>query len=395
MDNKKLDDNAVEAQAELDSEAEANKVALAVKKDPKYSDVPQKQPNHKRNTKSDTSLNRAGVSWGFLFNLIFILLLTFATCGGGYYLYQELLVQKEKSQALALELKQALSEPAKKITRLERKQQQLANSTNSGIDKLTNNQIQLSQRVAKLAQRNPNHWMAEEAKYLVRMAGNKLWLEKDPSTSASLLKAADDRIESMKDPSLTSLRKALASDIAAVSAIKSTDIAGTVLTLDNMIEHLSLLPLNRVDITNAANQTISPKMTESIDDWQDNLAKSWKAFIDDFVVIRKRTTDITPILTPDQQWYLVENIRNKLLQSQLALHRQDQVNYRQSLTLARKWIYQYFDLSNTQTEEILAALDALSTLEIQTPSINHFQSTPMLQQLATHGNLMVTKEVSL
>ncbi|AQS38238.1 putative enzyme of heme biosynthesis [Shewanella psychrophila] len=380
MDKKKLDDNAVEAPTELSSEADANKAALAVKE---------------ADTTSDTRVERSGVSWGFLFNLIFILLLTFATGGGGYYLYQEIAVQKDKAQALSVELKQALSEPAQHISRLEREQKQLASSTNSGIDKLKNNQLQLSDRVAKLAQRNPNHWMAEEAKYLVRMAGSKLWLEKDPSTSASLLKAADDRIESMKDPSLTPLRKALAADIASVSAIKSTDIAGTVLTLDNMIEHLNQLPLNRVDVTNAANRPTNPEMSESIDDWQENLAKSWKAFMDDFVVIRKRTTDITPILTPDQQWYLVENIRNKLLQSQLALYRQDQVNYRQSLTLARKWIYQYFDLSKAQTEETLAALDALSTLEIQTPGINHFQSTPMLQQLATHGNLMVTEEVSL
>lgn len=391
MDKKKLDDNAVEAQTELSSEADASNAALTVKKEPKGSDTPKKQAH----SPSNTNAKRSGVSWGFLFNLIFILLLTFATCGGGYFLYQELAVQKDKAQALSIELKQALSEPAKQISRLEKKQDKLASSTDSGIEKLTTNQLQLSERVAKLAQRNPNHWMAEEAKYLVRMAGNKLWLEKDPSTSASLLKAADDRIESMKDPSLTPLRKALASDIAAVSAIKSTDVAGTVLTLDNMMEHLNQLPLNRVDVTNAANRTSSTEMTESIDDWQDNLAKSWKTFMDDFVVIRKRSTDITPILTPDQQWYLIENIRNKLLQSQLALYRQDQVNYRQSLTLARKWIYQYFDLSKAQTKETLAALDALSTLEIQTPSINNFQSTPMLQQLATHGNLMVTEEASL
>jgi len=180
-----------------------------------------------------------------------------------------------------------------------------------------------------------------------------------------------------------------------VSAIKSTDIAGTVLTLDSMIEQLDQLPLNRVEVANAANRPESPEMSASIDDWKDNLAKSWKAIMDDFVVVRKRTTDITPILAPDQQWYLVENIRNKLLQSQLALYRQDQVNYRKSLTLARKWIYQYFDLNDAKTKETLSALEALKTLEIQTPTINHFQSTALLQQLVIHGNLMVTEEPSL
>ncbi|RTR35949.1 uroporphyrinogen-III methylase [Shewanella canadensis] len=383
MDNKKLDENVMEPKIEQGSETETNDTNQAVSESLQSS-----ADNHEKADKS-------GVSWGFLFNLVCILLLTFATLGGGYYLYQELTKHKDSAQALAVELKQALNEPSRQISSLQSQQQAFSGSINQQMQGLSESQTQLNERVAKLAQRNPNHWMAEEAKYLVRMAGSKLWLEKDPSTAASLLKSADARIESMKDPSLTPLRKALAQDISVVSAIKSTDIAGTVLTLDSMIELLDRLPLNRVEVANAANRLESPEMSASIDDWKENLAKSWKSIMDDFVVVRKRTTDITPILAPDQQWYLVENIRNKLLQSQLALYRQDQVNYRQSLTLARKWIYQYFDLNDAKTKETLSALEALKTLEIQTPTINHFQSTALLQQLVIHGNLLVTEEASL
>jgi len=383
MDNNKLDENVMEPKKEPSSETDTIDMNQAVSES-----LPSSADSHEKPEKS-------GVSWGFLFNFVCILLLTFVTLGGGYYLYQELTKQTDSAQALAVELKQALSEPSRQILSLQRQQQQFSSSMTQQMQGLTDSQTQLSERVAKLAQRNPNHWMAEEAKYLVRMAASKLWLEKDPSTAASLLKAADDRIESMKDPSLTPLRKALAQDISVVSAIKSTDIAGTVLTLDSMIEQLDQLPLNRVEVDNAAHRIENPEMSASIDDWKENLAKSWKAIMDDFVVVRKRTTDITPILAPDQQWYLVENIRNKLLQSQLALYRQDQVNYRQSLTLARKWLYQYFDLNDAQTKETLSALEALKTLEIQTPTINHFQSTALLQQLVIYGNLMVTEEPSL
>ncbi|QFU21121.1 uroporphyrinogen-III C-methyltransferase [Shewanella eurypsychrophilus] len=394
MDKKDLDENAVEAKIDAQAETIPQEAEQTNSRSPKTLDASNKEAP-KTKTKPEIKAGSSGVSWGFLFNFVFLLLLTFTTCGGGYYLYQELTAQKEKASALSVELKQALNEPNRQISRLAKQQQELASSTHSGIDQIAANQVQLNERVAKLALRNPNHWMAEEAKYLVRMAGNKLWLEKDPSTAASLLKAADTRIESMKDPSLTPLRKALAKDISAVSAIKSTDITGTVLTLDSMIEHLHQLPLNRVELTNAVNRKEAPEMTESIDDWQANLGKFWQSIMDDFVVVRKRTTDITPILTPDQQWYLVENIRNKLLQSQLALYRQDQVNYRQSLTLARKWIYQYFDLNDPQTQAALSALEALKTLEIQTPTMEHFHSTALLQQLVVHGNLLASEDSSL
>ena len=341
----------------------------------------------------DNKLSR-GVSWGFLFNLIFILLLLFATSAGGFYLYQELTVQKERSAELSKQLQQRLDDPLARITHLEQQQRSVERDIANKLTHVSESQNQLQTQVNKLAQQNPNQWMAEEAKYLVRMAGSKLWLEKDPQTALSLLEAADDRIETMQDPSLTPLRKALAKDMTEVAAIKTTDVAGTVLTLDSMIDSLQQLKLNRSksDITTTDD---SLAMTDSIEDWQSNLAKSWQALIEEFVVIRKRTTDHAPLLAPDQQWYLIENIRNKLLQAQLALFRQDQVNYRQSITLARKWIYQYFDLSDSKTEQTVAALDALVTLELQSPTINQFSATPLLQQLVTHGSLVSDLEKPL
>lgn len=335
-----------------------------------------------------------GVSWGFLFNLIFILLLLFATLAGGFYLYQELTIQKQKALDLSAQIQQRLNDPVARLTHLEQQQRVIEREVTNKLDRITDSQQLLQEQVNKLAQQNPNHWMAEEAKYLVRMAGSKLWLEKDPQTALSLLEAADDRIKTMKDPSLTPLRKALAQDMSNVAAIKTTDIAGTVLTLDSMIDKLPKLKLNRTQSI-LSSKDDSSAMTESLDDWQDNLAKSWQALIEEFVVIRKRTTDQAPLLAPDQQWYLVENIRNKLLQAQLALLRQDQVNYRQSIRLARKWIFQYFDLADSKTEQTLAALDALVTLEVQAPTISQFASTPLLQQLVTRGSLISEQESPL
>ncbi|QDF73940.1 MULTISPECIES: uroporphyrinogen-III C-methyltransferase [Shewanella] len=361
--------------------------------DATFDDTPQATSTDPKEPSPSESRN-SGVSWGFLFNLVFILLLLFATATGGFYLYQELTVQKEKTATLTKQLQQGLDDPLSRITHLEQQQRAVENQFDQKLAQLRDKQGQVQEQVNKLAQRNPNHWMAEEAKYLVRMAGNKLWLEKDPQTALSLLEAADDRIETMKDPSLTPIRKALARDMNSVAAIKSTDVAGTVLSLDTIIERLPNLKVNRSESKlNAKDDSL--QVTESLDDWQSNLAKSWQALIEEFVIIRKRTTDPAPLLAPDQQWYLVENIRNKLLQAQLALFRQDQVNYRQSVTMARKWIFQYFDLADNKTEQTLAALDALATLEIQSPDIEQFAATPLLQQLVTHGRLTTDQETSL
>lgn len=326
--------------------------------------------------------------WGIIVTLLLLLTVTFMGAMGGYHLYQEIQTQQALSNALKQQLASELIEPNQRIKQLEQQQRQFKSTVDKALKQAKTEQTQLQERVSIIAQRNPNHWRAEEAQYLVRLAGQKLWLEKDPTTATSLLKAADERIKSMRDPSLLPLRKALAKDISATSAIKTTDITGTVLTLDTVIEQLDTLPLNRASVDRDTTKAQDKEMTGSLDDWRSNLAKSWQALIDDFVVIRKRTTDVAPLLEPDQQWYLVENTRNKLLQAQLALYRQDQVNYRNAIALARTWIYQYFDLNDQQVKDVLSTLNAFETLKIQTVSIKHFGSSALLNQLVTNGNLM-------
>ncbi|MCE9680454.1 uroporphyrinogen-III C-methyltransferase [Shewanella sp. AS1] len=349
-------------------------------------EAPSASKRHEKNTNS-------GVSWGFLFNLIFILLLLFATSTGGFYLYQELTAQREQANQLAKQLQQRLDDPISRLTHLEMQQRNAERDVSNKLESLTNTQSQLHEQVTKLAEQNPSQWMAEEAQYLVRMAGNKLWLENDPQTALALLKTADARILAIKDPALTPLRKALADDMAQVASIKTTDVAGTVLTLDSMIDNLAKLKLNRAEPEITPDDSLA--MSDSLQDWQSNLTKSWKALLNEFVVIRKRTTDNAPLLAPDQQWYLVENIRNKLLQAQLALFRQDQVNYRNSVRMARKWIYQYFNLKDNKTKQTITELDALATLELQVPAINQFAATPLLQQLVNHGSLVGSQEKPL
>ncbi|MCL1126667.1 uroporphyrinogen-III C-methyltransferase [Shewanella surugensis] len=365
------------------TELPAKKPKKEAKSTPVENRVPLKESTAKPMNTHPTS-SGSGKIWGLLFLLLIV---TAAAALGGLYLYQQLQTQKMVSVNLEQKLTSLLIKPNQRINQLSEQQSQLTGTLDKQLTQLKTAQTQLKQRVSMLAQRNPNTWRAEEALYLVRLAGRKLWLEHDPRTAASLLKAADERVESMMDPSLTPLRKALSKDISAVLSIKEADISGTALILDDIIDNLEQLPLHRTEM-NTANTADNDDMSNSVSDWQTNLAKSWHALIDDFVLIRKRTTDAAPLLEPNQQWYLIENIQNKLLQAQLALYRQDQVNYRSSLALAKKWIAQYFDLSNAKVEDTITTLDALLTLKIETTPIKHFQSMKMLTQVVNYGNLL-------
>ncbi|MCS6193612.1 uroporphyrinogen-III C-methyltransferase [Shewanella baltica] len=335
-------------------------------------------------------------SWAIRFGVLLALGLTACTLGGGFMLYQQmqqqLLAQDAKNIALQDQLQQALLQPNQRIGQLE--QQQLNDAkTYQELTKLAEDQNQLQDRVNKLAQRSPTHWMASEAEYLVNMAGRKLWLEKDPRTATDLLKSADETIAAMNNPALLPIRKALAKDIAATASIKTTDIDGNILALDALIEQLDKLPLNRTDAETDAPEDTT--ITGDLNDWQSNLGKTWKALTQDFITIRHKTADAPALLAPEQQWYLVENIRHKLLQSQLALYRYDRAAYHQSLMMARKWIQTYFDTQDHKTAEAIAEIDKLATLELDPITLKSFAAKPLLLQLTSYGELTSSEDAPL
>ncbi|MFQ6372626.1 uroporphyrinogen-III C-methyltransferase [Shewanella sp. YIC-542] len=322
---------------------------------------------------------------------LMLALLASMACG---YLYWQMQQQSQQLSATATSLQQALQAPKARIASLAEQLQQSSQTNDTQqltLEQLQQDQQQLQEKIATLAQRHPNHWLAAEAEYLVRIAGRKLWLEKDPQTAAGLLKAADERIAAMQEPSLTPLRKALALDIANVQDIKNVDVAGTVFTLDGVISKLSKMPLRQLTASKTATDN-AQQMTDSVTDWKTNLAKTWKALTADFFTIRKIDTDIAPLLSPKQSWYLEENIRNKLLQAQLALYQYNALNYRQSITMARNWIQQYYDLDNAQTQEVLQALAALSDLTLDPINVQQFNASAQLKQLVTYGRLVPMAE---
>ena len=356
------------------------------------------KPESTQATRQVVQVNRS--SWAIRFGVLLALGLTACTLGGGYLLYQQMQqqlqaqiqVQTNKNLALQDQLQQALLAPNQRIAQLE--QQQLSNTkTFQELAKLASDQSQLQDRLNKLAQRSPTHWMASEAEYLVNMAGRKLWLEKDPRTAADLLKSADETIAAMNNPALLPIRKALAKDIAATTNIKSADIEGSVLALDALIDQLDKLPLSRADADASAPEDTT--ISGDLNDWQSNLSKTWKALTQDFVTIRHRTADAPALLAPEQQWYLVENIRHKLLQSQLALYRYDRAAYHQSLMMARQWIQTYFDVQAHQTSEAIAEIDKLATLELDPITLKSFAAKPLLLQLTSYGELTSSEEPQL
>ena len=217
---------------------------------------------------------------------------------------------------------------------------------------------QLENAVARLEQNKPSDWLIHEAEYLIRIAARTMWLERDTRASINLLKDADSRLAELNSPNFLPVRKLIHQDIEALQLMPVLPIENIVLSLMALDKQLTDLPLVMEQV-NKEKDTADLALTSDVNDWQDNLAKTWRNFLDTFVVIHIRDGSAKPLLSPQYQQNLKENLSLKLQQAQWAAREGKSQLYLKSLEDIQAWLSNYFDMQDTRNQEFLVRIKQL------------------------------------
>lgn len=338
-------------------------------------------PPTNANQPSKKSSSKAGIVLAIIAIILAILLAAIVYWHG----HQASLAQAEQVKKLQQQVQQQQQQQDKQ-------QQQVKDTLNAAESKQTkqlaqvasqqdslNEQISgVSRKVLDLDTKRPNDWMLAEAEYLVRMAGRKLWLEQDGKSAALMLANADERLAAVNDPSLMPIRHALADDIAAIKALPTVDRDGIVIKLNSLSNQVDKLKLDKVIM--AAAEEPDFNVSGSVKDWKENLQKSWNSFSENFVTVRRRDGQVDALLSPQQHWYLSENLKGTLLQAQLAVYRDQQEVYDSSLAQASEWLTTYF-ADDSVRQAMLEQIKQLSTQTIKVEYPQQFSAQENLKQL--------------
>jgi uroporphyrin-3 C-methyltransferase len=217
--------------------------------------------------------------------------------------------------------------------------------------------------VADVKGRRPNDWLLAEADYLVKLAGRKLFLEHDAVSATKLMESADQRIAALNDPSLVSLRQSMANDITKLRTIPLIDRDGLVLRLTSLQQQVDTLPLANAILPEAPEQK-KEVVSGDINDWQTNLMTSLKDFSGNFITFRSRDGDVVPLLSPEQHFYLRENIKGKLETAIRAVYKEQGDIYTAALETANEWSTAYLNQDNNAVIEFEKAIKQLSEQNI-------------------------------
>lgn len=213
--------------------------------------------------------------------------------------------------------------------------------------------------------RKRDDWALAETEQLLLIANYRLQLARDVETAVAALRAADGQLQKLADPSLLPIRKLIADEITALQRLDRADIPGIALRLGSMASTLEQLPLHVERRFATAAPVTGVATTESTS--LDTLQQMWRDLLG-LIRIRKTTNGQKPLLPPEQDYFLRENLRLMLYGAQLAMLQGDTGTYTQNLKSARRWIGDYFDtetqvVTNMQ-EELQALLDEKIVVEL-------------------------------
>lgn len=326
--------------------------------------------------------------------IVILFLLSLFCLGFSFYLYKNSTAlnsgYQNKIESVSSELTtqvrqqnekiaQSISSAAKLKTQIEQLNLQLLDEQNKS--KLFSGDVKTLQRkFAETNNRDSSDWILSEIEYLINLSGRKLWLEHDLRSSISLLNAADKRIVDMGDPSLNPLRRALLEDINALEALPTRDIDGIVLSLSSLerrVDKLAIVGLTMPEIREKDNKNVSTDVA----DWKTNLDKSWNSFVNNFVVISHRDKLVEALISPEQAWYLKENLRNDLSKAEFAVYREQQGVYDLALKSAMSLVEVYYDLEDQNNQQFYTTLKRLSAKKVSVSYPDQFKSAPLLSRI--------------
>ena len=333
---------------------------------------------------------------GTLLGLLAILIALGLGAAGYYFGQQQVDEIHQKTTALEQQIARVSSKETSSLPNFAKEQAQLTaleTQVNTAQEKLarleqslvvkdqliTGLQTQIEQIRAQTNAQQPTDWLFSEADFLLNNALRKLVLDNDVDTAVSLLKLADETLAKVGNSQSMEIRQAINQDLKQLLSVPAIDQNAVMQNLSALANNIDELPILNVNFDELAN---TDKLSDSLDDWKTNAEKSAISFLNHFIRISpKQNSNKKELLAPNQDIYLRENIRLRLQLAIMAVPRQQNDLYKESLEAVAAWIRSYFDTDAEVTQAFLKSLDNLAALSIYVDVPSQLQSLTALDKL--------------
>lgn len=218
----------------------------------------------------------------------------------------------------------------------------------------------------------------------LRLAQQQAQLTGSVEPLLAALKSADQRIVRAAQPRLALLQRAIARDMDRVKSSAVSDTPTLLIKLDELV-HLAdeVVQANAVTAARPARKSSQPAAVTPVSWWQSGWQLVWGE-ARNLVRVSRVETPEAALLSPEQGFFLRENLKLKLLNARLGLLARQIQSARADLADAERMLKKYFDGSHRKTQTMAALLQQVQ-LQMHTLQIPQIDDTMAVLTTAAAG----------
>ena len=222
--------------------------------------------------------------------------------------------------------------------------------------------------------------MVVDIESAIRLAQQQAQLTGSVEPLLAALKSADQRVSRAAQPRLTPLQRAIARDIDRIKSVAISDTPGLLVKLDELV-HLTdeLVLANAVPATRASSAAKREPSDAAVTLWLRSL-QVLRDQASSLLRVSRIEQPEAALLSPEQSFFLRENLKLKLLNARLGLLARQLDSARADLAAATVSLNRYFDPGSRKTQLVASTLQQVQT-QMKTLQIPRVDET--LAALAT------------
>lgn len=268
--------------------------------------------------------------------------------------------QAREGRAVARQNQEALQALAAKVGALEA---QLAESQSQ--------QLALDAMYQELS-RSRDERIVAEVEQAVAIAAQQLQLAGNVEAALIALAGADARLARAAQPQFLPMRKLITRDIERLRAAPTADVPGMAMKLEGVVAAVDAMPLAFEQRPAAAKGTDAPNAQKkgaaapAAPGFWERLGREAWAELRQMIRIERTDGGLTDpgLLSPQQAFFLRENLKLRLVSARLALLARDGRSFREDMRQARDWLERYFDGRAKPVQAALATVKALGGADV-------------------------------
>lgn len=225
-----------------------------------------------------------------------------------------------------------------------------------------------------------DEWALTEVEQMLLLASQQLQLAGNVPSALAALQLADAKLQRLDRPQFAPLRRALSRDMERLKAVPYVDVTGLSLRLDQAIAAVDTLPLA---LEGRPPATAAPVLPADESAWRRFLREVWQD-MRQLVRVENLDRPAPPLLAPQEQYFLRENLKLQLLAVRFDLLLRDQASFRADLAAVDSWLRKYFDAQSQRLQVVQMLLRQVQATDMATdvPDINRSLEAVRLLKLA-------------